>query len=80
MLYDTHMVFLICLSQAIIDMTGIRLLYVPYAVAYLGGGGALWPLCHGSPLWLMGKFVDGLEDRCKRGCPPPPVGRIWAEN
>jgi hypothetical protein len=28
--YDTHMVFLICLSQAIINMADIRLLYVPY--------------------------------------------------
>jgi hypothetical protein len=31
MLYDKHMVFLICLSQAKIDMADIRLLYVPYA-------------------------------------------------
>jgi hypothetical protein len=31
MLYDMHMVFLICLSQAKIDMADISLLYVPYA-------------------------------------------------
>jgi hypothetical protein len=30
MLYNTHVVFLLCLSQAIINMTDIRLLYVPY--------------------------------------------------
>jgi hypothetical protein len=38
------------------------------AVAYLGGGGIVpWP----PPLWLVGKFFEGLEDRWKGGWPPP---------
>jgi hypothetical protein len=34
-------------------------------VAYLGGGH-----CAMAPLWLMGKFFEGLEDRWKGGWPP----------
>jgi hypothetical protein len=44
-----------------------------HAVAHLGGGIVPWP-----PLWLMGKFFCGLEDRWKGGWPP--FRRIWAEN